>query len=52
VLHGWVFLSEIMLFMGCAMNLNRDQEFSIGLVILFLDSILVLWAALQGPLAS
>jgi hypothetical protein len=39
--------------MGCAMNLNRDQKFSIGLVILFLAiSILVLWAALQGPLAS
>jgi hypothetical protein len=38
---------------GVFMNLNRDQKLSVGLVILFLAfSVLVLWAALQGPLAS
>jgi hypothetical protein len=35
------------------MRLNRDQKLSIGLVIFFLvASILMLWAALKGPLAS
>jgi hypothetical protein len=35
------------------MRLNRDQKLSIGLVIFFLVvSILMLWAALKGPLAS
>ena len=38
---------------GVFMNLNRDQKLSVGLVILFLAfPVLVLWAALQGPLAS